>query len=160
MVKKGDIVIACDPDIRDAYICEVLQPAGNFRDNIRVRILEPVQYPIQHAVMHPELASENPPLPAGGVAMLRFTAFVQGYTPDGPRMLPMAEYYRDVGSLGYTAALRRAREKYERSVLAKLDYQTKHPAQSWQRTDPKELDILARHGRGLYEGRRSCLWSE
>lgn len=161
MVKKGDIVIAGDPDIRDMYICEVLLPAGDFRKNLRVRILEPVRYPIQHAVMHPEVASENPPLPRDAAAMLSFVARVQGYSPGpgGLRLEPMAEYYRRTGSAGYPAALRTALDEYEAKVMAALEYQKNHPAQPWSRTDPKELEIIARHRRGEYEGRRSCLWT-
>ena len=166
MVRTGEIVIAIDPDIRDMYICEVLRGDEETRRNLRVRILEMVQYPIQHAVAHPEIASENPPLPKDSEAMLQFTARVQGYTPisstssgaaatEEVRLRPMAEYYQEVGSAGYEASFRKCLAEYELKVRNALAYRRKYPMSPLPWRSEGELTILERHRRGEFSGRRS-----
>lgn len=150
MIRKGEIIIACDPDIRDMYICEALQAAENLSLNIRVRILEPVQYPIQHAVMDREIPSEHPPLMPGSAAMLRF---VNRVAPPKTR-----EFYALAGGKTYWSRFERVRAEYERRVRVLLAYQDRHPLGALPKISPEEMEILERHRRREFaDTRRSVL---
>lgn len=156
MVRKGEIIIAIDPDIRDMYICEVLKSDEENRHNLLVRILEMVAYPIQHAVMHPDIASENPPLKPGSSAMLQFTARVQGSDIDEDgRAGKMADYYRAIGTRGYKASFDKCLADYEAKVKAAIAFRKKYPMSPLPWRDEKELEILERHKRHEFNGRRS-----
>lgn len=150
MIRKGEIIVACDPDIRDMYICEALQAAENLSLNIRVRILEPVQYPIQHAVMDREIPSENPPLMPGSAAMLHFVNRVT--------QRDAQEFYAAAGGRSYWSRFERVRAEYERRVRNALAYQDRHPLGALPKISPEELEILERHRRLEFaDTRRSVL---
>lgn len=159
MVKRGEVVVCTDPDIRDQYIGVTLNDeAYEGSRTLRVRVLDILQYPIQHAVMHPDIASENPPLLPNAVARLRFLGRVQGLHEMDGRFAPAAEYYLRYGPVGYWAALDRCLADYARRVEERLEYDRKHPtARALTPTDPDELLILARHKERIFEGTRSCL---
>lgn len=161
MIRKGRIVVAMDPDIHDMYICEVLRGGEEYRENLLVRILEMVRYPVQHAVMHPEIASENPPLPPGSTAMLKFVNHVEGRAPGAEEgsTVSLEEWYRAVGTRGYKATFDRALAAYEKTVHAALAFREKYPMSSLSIQDPAELEILARHKKRQFQGRRSSQWS-
>lgn len=162
MLYKGEIIIAQDRDIRDMYLCQVTETAEHEAlRSVTVRILEMVRYPIQHAVMYPEIASENPPLLPETRAQLRLVGRVQGLYPlDGKNVSP-AEYYAALGAAGYFAGFTRCLDAYARSVEARLRYQEKYPhAAPHSKIDPEELRILARHRAREFHGARSCLTQE
>jgi len=159
MVKKGEIIVANDPDILDMYICEVVRSGEEYKGNLCVRVLEMVRYPEQHAVMHPDVASENPPLPPGSTAMLRFVSRVGGVQPDGDRMQKSADYYRTIGTRGYKASFDKALGEYEQKVRTAIAFRRKYPMSPLPIRDEAELEILERHKRREFNGRRSSQWS-
>lgn len=81
MILKGQPVVVIDPDLRDMYCAVSMSRQKNNGQNILVKIRYMLQYPIQHAIIYPDLASENPPIPAGTVCRLRFVRYV--VTHDG-----------------------------------------------------------------------------
>lgn len=161
MLYKGEIIIAQDNDIRDMYLCEATETVDHEAlRSVTVRILDMLRYPIQHAVMHPEIASENPPLMPEARAQLRLVGRAQGLYPLGGKNLHPAEYYAAMGAAGYWASFTRCLNVYARNIEDRLRYQQQHPTASpLSPVDPGELLILARHKDRLFTGVRSCLAS-
>ena len=126
MVKAGEIVTVYDPDLQDMYIAQVIKDNPKEQSlNTLVKILWMVRYPIQHAVLCPDIANENLPIFGGTICRLRFYHRASDY------MIP------------YNASLRDALQD---AIAA---------AQDAERNDI--LEILYRHRRGEYKGKRSVL---
>ena len=70
---KNELILAGDPDLEDLYLCEVVKPADHLTPNPLVRVLRILRYPIQHAIMLPDVVNENVPVPAGTVCRLTET---------------------------------------------------------------------------------------
>lgn len=64
------MIVAGDPDLEDLYLCEVVKPADHLAANPLVRVLRIIRYPIQHAIMLPDVPNENVPIPEGTVCRL------------------------------------------------------------------------------------------
>ena len=143
MVNKGELIVAWDPDLRDMYGCEVVRGDEENKRNILCRVLYMIQYPIQHAVIDGSVANENPPLAYGQVARLKYVrreVYTGGIMPYGPSVEKCLRAYRDKRAMMY-GILKDVPEKCRRA---------KCPA-------PEEFDILARHARGEYMGRRATI---
>ena len=67
---KSELIAAGDPDLGDLYLCEIVQAADHLTPNPLVRILRVIRYPIQHAVLLPDVVNENAPIPEGTVCRL------------------------------------------------------------------------------------------
>lgn len=63
-------IVAGDPDLEDLYLCEVVKAADHLAANPLVRVLRIIRYPIQHAIMLPDVVNENVPIAAGTVCRL------------------------------------------------------------------------------------------
>ena len=64
------LILAGDPDLEDIYLCEIVRPADHLAPNPLVRVLRVLRYPIQHAIMLPDVVNENAPIPEGTVCRL------------------------------------------------------------------------------------------
>ena len=67
---KNELILAGDPDLEDLYLCEVVKPADHLTQNPLVRVLRILRYPIQHAIMLPDVVNENAPIGEGVVCRL------------------------------------------------------------------------------------------
>ncbi len=73
MLQAGEPIIVRDTGRLDVYCATVEQAqADEHRPNPLVRIVYIIRYPIQHALMWPDMPNENPPLLAGELARLTF----------------------------------------------------------------------------------------
>ena len=77
MIHKGDIVVVRDPDLLDMYTGEAMRDEDERKRNVLVRIRTMLRYPIQHAIIRPDCASENPPIAAGAVCRLEYVRTVE-----------------------------------------------------------------------------------
>lgn len=66
----NELITAGDPDLEDLYLCEIVRPADHLTPNPLVRVLRILKYPIQHAIMLPDVVNENVPIAAGTVCRL------------------------------------------------------------------------------------------
>lgn len=74
-----ELILAGDPDLEDLYLCEVVKPADHLAPNPLVRVLRVIRYPVQHAVLLPDVVNENAPIPEGTVC--RLTALGEPHPP-------------------------------------------------------------------------------
>lgn len=90
------MILAGDKDLNDLYVCEVVKPADHLTPNPLVRVVKVIRYPVQHAVMLPDVINENAPITEGTVCRL--------------------ESFGEAGSQGegltYEESLRAAQESY------------------------------------------------
>jgi len=108
MIKAGAIVTVYDPDLQDMYVAEVVKDnRDEQRLNTLVKILWMVRYPIQHAVICPEVANENLPIHYGTICRLRFYHYVADYR------IPYEESMRDA----LRDAITEARNKGRMDIL-------------------------------------------
>lgn len=145
MVYKGEIIIAHDPDIRDMYCCEVVRGDEENKRNLLCRVLYMVNYPIQHAILDGSVPNENPPIPKDAVCRL---AFVR-------RVLTQDASYR-----GYEDSVKRCFEEYaKRRRYLRESIKDTPPAlrHGVACPDEREMEILERHERGEYRGKRSII---
>lgn len=90
------LILAGDPDLEDIYLCEIVRPADHLAPNPLVRVLRVIRYPIQHAIMLPDVVNENAPIREGTVC--RLTALGEASSEDL--------------TLSYAESLRKAQEEY------------------------------------------------
>ena len=90
------LILAGDPDLEDIYLCEIVRPADHLAPNPLVRVLRVIRYPIQHAIMLPDVVNENAPIWEGTVC--RLTALGEASSEDL--------------TLSYAESLRKAQEEY------------------------------------------------
>ena len=73
MLAIGEAIIVRDTGRLDVYCATVAKAqADERRANPLVRIVYIIRYPIQHAIVWPDVPNENPPLRAGELARLTF----------------------------------------------------------------------------------------
>lgn len=73
MLKRGDIVVVHDHDIKDSYVAELQEDFAPHRlVHPLVRILSVLCYPRQTAIMHEERLTENPPIPCDTITRLGY----------------------------------------------------------------------------------------
>lgn len=90
------LILAGDPDLEDIYLCEIVRPADHLAPNPLVRVLRVLRYPIQHAIMLPDVVNENAPIREGTVC----------------RLTALGEASSEGLTLTYGESLRRAQEEY------------------------------------------------
>lgn len=122
---KNELILAGDPDLEDLYLCEVVKPADHLTPNPLVKVLRILRYPIQHAIMLPDVVNENVPIEAGTVCRL-----------EGIRDQGLGNSYEKILSLTYAESQRLSAEEY------------------LQRAPPGEAEIVRRHLRGEYGKKR------
>ena len=122
---KNELILAGDPDLEDLYLCEVVKPADHLTPNPLVKVLRILRYPIQHAIMLPDVVNENVPIEAGTVCRLEET----GNRDQGIDVEQLL-------SLTYAESQRLSAEEYLR------------------RAPPGEAEIVRRHLRGEYGKKR------
>lgn len=113
MLEKGDHIIVRDSGLLDVYCATVEQPQANeqrYNPLVRVRYL--LAYPIQHAILWPDVPNENPPLQAGALARL---TFVRRCTPGEEAHYTYDEAFR----LALDAAMHSVASEAERGILAR-----------------------------------------
>lgn len=141
MVYQGEIVVVNDPDLRDMYCAEVVRDEEEGKRNPLVRIIYMIRYPIQHSIIYPDRANENPPFMAGQKARLRFVR--RAMREDGN--------YTD-----FEATFDRCLKTYYEGRLACYNADKGKPeALQRYRVDPKEFDILERHRRRQFGKKRA-----
>lgn len=142
MVHKGEIVVAIEPDLRDMYYCEVVRGDEENKRHLLCRVLSMAHYPIQHAILDGGTPNENPPLPRGAVARLRFVRRV--ITPD--------KWHHN-----YEDSVTRCLAEYtqrRRGLYQDLEDRPEHLCHGIKRPDPREFEILERHKYRQYQARR------
>lgn len=77
MLRKGEIIVAIDPELRDMYCCEVIQAAEENKERPLCRVLYMVAYPMQHEADDSGIPKENPPLLQNAICRLQFTRRVE-----------------------------------------------------------------------------------
>ena len=127
-IRRGASVVVYDPDLQDAYLAEALHdidvPPNR---NPLVRITHVLSYPIQHAIIYPDVLHENVPIQGGEICRLT---------------LMRAATDADKHSFdGYEDSLHKA--QYAAYSLACKDGRA------------AEAEIIKRHMRGEYGARRT-----
>ena len=100
---------------------------------------------IQHASLDGSIANENPPLGEGQTARLKFVRRVE----------TMDKYYHN-----YASSVSRCLDEYakkRRFLYESLKDQPPALRHGIHCPDAKELEILERHARGEYSGRRAVI---
>lgn len=138
MIKKGQAVVVNDPDLLDMYCAESVRNQDETERNILVKIRYMLRYPIQHSIVYPDRANENPPIPQGTVCRLRHVRTVT--THDGAYM-------------GYDASFDKCLAEYEEARKRLYNADSGACVKRYH-VDPKEFDILARHKRREFDARR------
>lgn len=143
MVNKGEIIVACDPDLRDMYVCEVVKGDDENLRTILCRVLSMVAYPIQHAILDGSVPNENPPLRFGAIARLKF----------------VHREYVSGGLQSWDASFIKCLGEYRsrRAFLYDEGRRIPEGCRQFDRPDKGEFEILARHGRMEFEGVRAVL---
>lgn len=137
MLTAGEKVIVWDPDIHDMYTAEAAQvETDELRVNPLVRIVSLICYPMQHAVMAPDYASENTPIPKGTVCRLKLIC--RGWLC----------FDQDYG-----AALTDARQQMLDSILKRIDKNGNRLTNVTTAAARAEAEILLRHEKGKYAPR-------
>ena len=125
LTPHSSLITAGDPDLEDLYLCEIVKAADHLAANPLVRVLRIIRYPIQHAIMLPDVVNENVPVPEGTVCRLEET----GNRDQGIDVEQLL-------SLTYAESQRLSAEEYLR------------------RAPPGEAEIVRRHLRGEYGKKR------
>ena len=144
MLYKGEIITACDPDLNDMYACEVVRGDEENTRNILCRVLYMISYPIQHAILDGSVPNENPPLAEGTVCRLKFVA---------------RHTALHGGTVRYDRSFVRCLEDYRKRRQFLYEEMSGLPEgiRPVRCPDPREFEILARHARGEFEGKRVVL---
>lgn len=143
VLKRGDIIVAGDEDLRDMYMCRVEQNEVHIRNPL-VTVLYPIRYPIQHAVLDPGVGNENPPIGEGVTCRLTFIGRAKE---------------SDLVNRSYETELARCLAEYERGRLFILAANHRNPAGERHVRSPsaEELEIIRRHKRMEYNARRTVI---
>ena len=127
MVKTGTAVIVHDDDLKDTYYATLAEDARDLsKRNPLVKIRSILRYPIQHAIIWPDVASEHAPVREGHVCRLRFLRFAE----EGDTIL--GDYAESLRS-ALAEAIREARAAGREDIL----------------------EILYHHERGAFRKRRA-----
>ncbi len=168
MIARNEIVICQDPGIKDMYLCRSLRDQ-NSSINIVVEVYEMTAYPIQHPIIHKDVADEHPPLMPGDKVLLQFVSRVTGFqplsvsetgAPPRMKMVTEQEYRLMVGSSFYWMTFEKCLNEYEERIRKAIVFQERHPSLARNQgllVDPRELEILERHRKREFTGRRSVL---
>lgn len=145
MIRRGEKIVACDPDLLDAYLCTAAEDGDETRGHVLCVVDTMLRYPIQHAILDWSIANENPPIPFGARCRLKFMRRAGA---------------DDLPPLPYADSVSRCRAEYarkRRGLYCDLaDFTI--PAESViQRPSPEEFAILDRHALGVYHGRRALI---
>lgn len=141
MVHKGEIIVAWDPDLKDMYVCEVVIGDEENIRNILCRVISILAYPIQHAILDGSIPNENPPLMPGTLARLKF---VRREIISGA-----------LQSWEYTFSKALSEYRSRRALLYGEGRRIPEKCRPFQMPDKEEFDILERHARGEFNGRRA-----
>lgn len=137
MLEFGEKVIVWDPDIQDMYTATAAQDEGDeLCVNPLVRIVSLICYPIQHAVMAPDFASENAPIPEGTVCRLKLVC--RGWLCFGQ---------------DYNTAIADARRQMLDGVLRRIERSSGGLMNLTGAAARAEYEILLRHEKGLHASR-------
>lgn len=143
MVLKDEIVVVSDPDLRDMYCARVMRGDEENTRNLLVKILYMIRYPIQHSIIYPDRANENPPYLAGQVVRLKFVR----------RAMPGDGAYTD-----YDATFDKCLKTYYDGRLGcYMADKGKPDALKRYHVDPEEFTILERHKKRQFEARRAFM---
>lgn len=111
MLAIGQPIIVRDTGRLDVYCATVAQAqADECRPNPLVRIVYIIQYPIQHALMWPDMPNENPPLKAGELARLTFVRRCEAGEE-------ARHSYKDALHMAQASALAGVASEAERAIL-------------------------------------------
>ncbi len=119
-----EYLIAGDPELQDGYLAREEPSLLHYVQNPLVRVLRIARYPIQHAIMFPEIPNENTPVPEGSVCRL---ARIRAASEDEARELL---------ALSWEESLARALAAYEAAA------------------PDGEREILERHRHGEFRKKR------
>lgn len=142
MIRKGEIIVAIDPRLRDMYCCEVLESGEENKENLLCKIRFMIAYPIQYEPGHPESPHENTPYLDNQICRLEFVRRVE--TPD-------RSYHDYETSFDRCLADYTDRRAYLYASLKHVPPACRHAACP----DPYELEILARHAKREFTHKRA-----
>ena len=137
MIRKGDIVVAIDPQLRDMYCCQVMADGEENTERLLCKVLYMIAYPIQHDAQDSSIPQEHTPLPAGAVCRLQITR--RAPKEDGE--------YRD-----YETSFDKCLHEYEARRQYIFDSQKDIPitCRRVPQPDPAEFEILKRHAQRIF----------
>lgn len=76
MVSKGTLIVVHDPDLLDVYIGQLANDVIDvIHPNPLIYVCRIMRYPIQHAVLWPDVANENQPMREGVLCQLSFLRY-------------------------------------------------------------------------------------
>ena len=141
MIRKGEIVVAIDPELRDMYCCEVMANGEENTERLLCKVLYMIAYPIQHDAQNSSIPQEHAPLPANAVCRLQITR--RASREDG--------YYHD-----YEASFDQCLHEYEsrRRYIFDSQINTRAACRHVPQPDPKEFEILTRHAQRQFNVQR------
>lgn len=149
MITAGTCIVVCDPDLTDRYIAECVEDVADERKlNPMVQVFYMIKYPIQHAIIYPDMAKENPPITPDMTCRMKYVKTAS------PSTVTLAR------SIGYEASMQKALAKALhdarwKAVLADHPFVMAQPGYS--KVSPEEIAILQRHTKGCIQGRRAVL---
>lgn len=137
MITKGEKLIAWDSTLQDMYTVTAAQDERDELEvNPLVQVCGVICYPIQHAAMSPDRASECSPLPEGTVCRLKLIC---------------------KGWLGfdsnYPASLKAARDLMIDSILTRLNGYGNRLDSITNAAARAEYELLKKHEKGSYAPR-------
>jgi len=137
MIKTGEKLICWDSTKQDMYTVTAAQDTDNEMEvNPLVKICGVILYPMQHAAMFPDTASECAPLPEGTVCRLKLIC--KGWL---------------CFALDYAASLKTARDLMMESTLTRLNRSGNRLDNVINAGARGEFEILIAHGKGKYQPR-------
>ena len=141
MIRKGEIVVAIDPQLRDMYCCQVMADGEENTERLLCKVIYMIAYPIQHDAQDSSIPQEHAPLSAGTVCRLEIT-----------RRAPIEDgYYRD-----YEASFDKCLREYEERRRYVFDSQkdVRAACRRIPQPDPEEFEILKRHSQRVFSAPR------
>ncbi len=142
MIRKGEIIVAIDPELRDMYCCEVIADGQEYAERLLCRVLYMIAYPIQHDAHDSSIPRENMPLHANAIYRLQFTRRASGE----------GDCYSD-----YEASFDKCLREYEARRQYVFDSQkdTSPACRHVPQPNPEEFEILKRHAQREFRTSRT-----
>lgn len=124
MLKAGMTLIVGDQDLEEEYVADCMKNENKYNPIVQIRFV--LRYPMQHAIVWPDVPNENRPVDEGVICRLPFIRFAT-----------LEEINR---FSSYTDSLKAAQEVRLFQARGEGDSST--------------AEIILRHMRGEYKGKR------
>ena len=137
-----NLVIAGRDDLSEEYLARLIDNSLP-GVNPLVCVILILRYPIQHAIYWPDVANENPPIPAGCVCRL---PFLRTAAPEEARLY---SDYPESLEAAQRAAMAEAKTDEERAIIRRHMTNGYGPRRSLQTYAPWELAQYLKYRRAL-----------